>query len=751
MTLPLPDAVDDGRPKALQIETAAIEAKNSPLNELMNRRHFSAALQALKEGWAFTSQDNPQFPHYQEDLRALPVRLQELLQQRIRTGRMRGESSSEEFSGSAGLAPEANHSELVAIEGWHVSTACVHVAFVDSYATLHTRTFVDDFPLHLWLFLPPSSLDSSLPPSPSISSNSDELKDPKFSLIIHVPSDIRVELERLQLLFLMRLKDSFTDFKSSLMKFLDPDTFAPHLKETLEAHRLATNDMEEDTPPVTISGCIVLSRVEASILLPTMCSTNPSSNSNPSSSLPTDPSSSLPTDLRTMPTDLCTTTEVGGMTKDGVTHTTDPVMVTPDYFRASQDTMSLKRGVITPPPKASPTPSRTSLSEANMVSVAEPPDPLLLREAGTIISPSPSGSQSSLPNILESEGESAKINRSIAPYASTSQLSTDLGSNQLLPARSLSAVELLPLQRRQEFKRHSAATLDDAQMDHLSEEEFVLVKHPTASPFRQNTTAELPWKPVSAASPCQPTGLVMDTSSAGVNQSSENSSQCASPLLLPPPSTLSPSYSVSSMTLSNKSTSSRRLKSPAPLRTLPQFVLHAQVQHIFLLPNIKAGEISVRVSADTVGLRELGTKEYQGMKEMMNKRSAHVPPPPANTVPSIRARLEVGEQVRRLYPSDCEPQDIILIAKVEGLDLSLLLPNITIMKDFFDDEFEVLPVPLHLKVATTRAVLVEDLSHGADHVQSMAVGVEQLEVHRGRELKQGVDIFLEESVSEISR
>ena len=739
VTLPLPDAADDGRPKALQIETGAIQVKNSPLNELMNSSHFSNALEALKEGWVFASQDNPQFPHYQDDLRALPTRLQELLQQRIRTGRKRGEVSSDESSGSSttGLAPEANRSEMVAFEGWHINTTCVHVAFVDSYthkATLRTRTFVDDFPLHLWLFLPPSPLDSSLPSSPSISPHSGS-KDPDFSIIAHIPSDISVELERLQLLFLMRLKDSFSVFKSSLMKFLDPDTFAPHLKETLEAHRMASKDTEEATPPMTISGCIALSRVEVSILLPTLSTT-----STPSSNIGTSKpgSNTLLTDLQILSTDPRISTEPDVMKQDGVQdgaqHTsrqdTMPSMVTPDNRQSSQDTTSPMNGITTLPPKASPTPSRTSktsLPSSTEPSIAEPPNSTLGSETSITCSPSPS--MSSLPSILESEEDGAiKLSHSKPPYASTSQLLTGpAGSQQPLPPRSLSAAELLPLQHKP-FR-----TLSDTPMEHSSEDEFVMVKCPVVSPHSAPTSRPpaSPDKPVSPP-PSSPMLLA----------------RCTSPLG-PPSTPLSPSCSVNSVTLSNRSTSSRRYKSPAPLRTLPRFVLHAQVQHIFLLPNIKAGEISARVSVDTIRLRELSTREYQGMKEMRSRRS--VPPSPAGSTPSIKARLEVGNQVGRFYPSDCS-QDIILIAKVEGLDVSLLLPDIAIMKDFFDDELEVvLPLPMHLKVATTRAVLVEDLSHGVDHELSMSVGVEQLEVHRGRELKQGVDVFLEESALEIPK
>lgn len=755
ITLPLPDAGDDGRPKALQIETAAIHVKNSPLIELMNSSHFSDALQALKEGWVFTSQDDPQFPHYQNDLRALPTRLQELLQQRIRTGRKRGEVSSDESSGSSatGLAPEANKSEMEAIEGWHVNTACVHVAFVDSYthkATLRTRTFVDDFPLHLWLFLPPSSLDSSLPSSPSISPHSDKHKDPNFSIIAHIPSDICVELERLQLLFLMRLKDSFAVFKSSLMKFLDPNTFAPHLKETLEAHRVASDDAEEVTPPMTISGCIALSRVEASILLPTLSATStPSSNvaaSKPGSNmgiLLTD-LQTLPTeaDLQALPTEPRTATEADAVRQDSDRHITRSVpMVTSDNHQPSQANISPIDGNTTLPPEASPTSSRTSLPGSSEPSIAEPPNPTLASEASITCSPSPS--MSSLPSILESEEDGTfKLSHTKPPYASTSQLLVHTpGSNQPLPPRSLSAAELLLLQQK------PAQKLGEVPQELLNEDDFVIVKHPAMSPHSEppscppvslDKPASLD-KPVSPQ-PSSPAVLAVETQSSGRT----------SPVL-PPSSSVSPTYSINSVTLSTQSTSSRRQKSPTPLRTLPRFVLHAQVQHIFVIPNIKAGEISARVSVDSIRLRELSTREYQGMKEMMKKRSAHVPPPPAGNSPSIKARLEVGDQVGRFYPSDCS-QDIILMAKVEDLDVSLLLPNIAIMKDFFDDEFEIpLPLPMHLKVATTRAVLVEDLSHGTDHEQSMSVNVEQLEVHRGRELKQGVDVFLEESASEILR
>lgn len=702
VTLPLPGAANDGRPKALQIETAAIRAKNCSLNQLRADTHFTTALQAMKEGWLFTSEDTKQFPHYQDDFRVLPARLQELLNQEVRVGRRRGESCSEDSStSSTALAPEENSSEMVSFQGWYVTTSCVHVAFANSYthkATLRTKTFIDDFPVHMWLFLPPSSPDSSLPSSPSLPSNPSSLLDPRFSIIAHVPSEVRAELERLQLLFIMRLKDSFTSFKTSLMKFLDPDTFAPHLKETLEAHRLANKDadMEPDTPTMTISGCIILNHVEASILLPTL----------------------FTAELRQQDVscDQHSTTHTPTMTSQAAT----PTRISPDLEESISAGTTVQQPhphSPAPPLRMSPAPIRANSvsclnTEASLTPASNSPSVSLMSLTG-----SPSPSMVSLPVIVEA-GSAGVAPISMGNFASTSNL--DTRQHCTLPTRSLSAVELLPrpvLEKGDGPPPPPPQDEDCAPQSKEEEEEFVLVKYPTLSP--QN----VPMVDLEEAHSIADAGTT-------------------SPLLQPPlfsPSMHSPTPSEQSST--------KRMKSPPPLRTMPQFVLHVQLDNILALPNIKAGEIAVKLSVGTVALRELSTTEYQGMKELHKKTTS--PSPTINAVPTIKARLEVGDQVGRFYPSECAgQQDIILIAKAEGLDLSLLLPNITIMKDFFDDEYESLfPLPLHLKVATTRAVLVEDLSHSADHVQSMAVGVEQLEVHRGRELSQEADIFCSNAIS----
>lgn len=244
-----------GRPKALQVETSAITAKNRTLDTLLTNDHFSKALKGLDQGWVFDSQETGQFPHYSNDLRSLPTHLRRLLNHKPRS---RGRASTLKDSNSPSSSsygererekerenrlpcgsatnPEDRglKTEMNRTEGYHIHTSCVQIAFVDSYthqATLRTTSFVDDFPIHVWVFIPPSLLDKSLanqePASPTGpastptgGTHSDKVHDAMISFIAHAPQPIKAQLERLQLLFIMRLKDSFTEFKNSLMKFL---------------------------------------------------------------------------------------------------------------------------------------------------------------------------------------------------------------------------------------------------------------------------------------------------------------------------------------------------------------------------------------------------------------------------------------------------------------------------------------------------------------------------------------------------
>lgn len=330
-------------------------AKNRTLDTLLENDHFARALRGFKQGWVFDSQETGQFPHYSNDLRSLPTHLQRLLNQkggsRARASTLKSSSpslSSSSSSSGHGVERERENRfgsatnpedrglkmELNRTEGYHIHTSCVQLAFVDSYthqATLRTTSFVEDFPVHIWVFIPPSLLDKSLtnqepafPVTPAGGTHSAKVHDAMISFIAHAPQPIRAQLERLQLLFILRLKDSFTEFKNTLMRFLvlpkssnksamkskgereervngqldekmpemaglrhSQSSDLPHIQDvrstkvqstspgdppvrgSTPSSVLSSSSSESDVS-ATISGCVVVESIEACILLPSV-------------------------------------------------------------------------------------------------------------------------------------------------------------------------------------------------------------------------------------------------------------------------------------------------------------------------------------------------------------------------------------------------------------------------------------------------------------------------------------------------
>ena len=270
------------------METAAINVKNFSLDTLLKEETFTAAVDGVRQGWLFTREGKKEFPHFDNDLLAMPDRLKKLLNYRERLQR------TKQQGGNPVDVPF--NSELMATEGWHVHTSCVHVSFAESYtheATLYTKTFIKDFPLHLWVFLP--SEDTTTPPSPDSNQN-----EPTFSFIAHAPDVVHAELERLQLLFIMRLKDSFADFKDALKKFLtlkslelpaqkpssdelaqcqtpptreEPDKGEEERRDDVERPPSRSSNMLKDVS-ASIGGCVIMHSVVADIILPSLYTGN---------------------------------------------------------------------------------------------------------------------------------------------------------------------------------------------------------------------------------------------------------------------------------------------------------------------------------------------------------------------------------------------------------------------------------------------------------------------------------------------
>ena len=257
--------------------------------------------------------------------------------------------------------------------------------------------------------------------------------------------------------------------------------------------------------------------------------------------------------------------------------------------------------------------------------------------------------------------------------------------------------------------------------------------------------------PLSSSSTTTPSGYhtgPADTSSSSPARqlSSKSSSLSAASLLNPPKQQL---LSSSSRRSSQSSLSSRRLKVQSPPKMEPQYNLVIKVGGICALPNIQAKEISVRASVNNVKLEEVevsadsasgnnSQRQTPRHQKIAKNESTEV------VLPKVKARIILGDKVKELFPEDASNLDIVLIGKANDLDVSLLLPNALVMKDFFDDEYEAdNPVPMHLRIENTRVVLMEEAGHGPDHVKTMRIAVDRTDIHRGRRLREGVDVFLE--------
>ncbi len=249
------------------------------------------------------------------------------------------------------------------------------------------------------------------------------------------------------------------------------------------------------------------------------------------------------------------------------------------------------------------------------------------------------------------------------------------------------------------------------------------------------------------------------SSSSPARQLSKNSSLSAASLLNPLKQTAA-SHSSSSRRSSQSSLSSRRLKVQSPPKMEPLYNLIIKVGGICALPNIQAKEISVRASINDVNLKEVevfadsaGSGNNSQRQTPRHQKIQKIESTTAEVVlPKVKARIILGDKVKELFPEDASNLDIVLIGKANDLDVSLLLPNALVMKDFFDDEFEAEnPVPMHLRIENTRVVLMEEACHGPDHIKTMRIAVDRTDIHRGRRLREGVDVFLERGREVIGR
>lgn len=211
---------------------------------------------------------------------------------------------------------------------------------------------------------------------------------------------------------------------------------------------------------------------------------------------------------------------------------------------------------------------------------------------------------------------------------------------------------------------------------------------------------------------------------------------------LPPLENTQPRKPISLRRGSTSSTSSVKREKPHPLvRSEPLYILRINVRGVTVLPNIQANEISLRAGVGGVKLTELKASDHKNQTEKLRRENETN----WGETPVIRARIEVGSQVERfdLPPSviNGKEQDTVVMLSISGLTAAVLVKNAPILKDFFDDEYEVdAPVPIQIRIEDTSMVLRESLDHTPNTDSTMNVCIKLAEIHRGAKIE-GINLF----------
>ena len=217
--------LDDGRPKALQVETSEINILSAPIGNLSNDSSFNSTLKSIKTGWLFSNAHADSFPHEANvDGDIIPSFMEKLLSSGFQTLVL-----------APGDIPTCAEACLTT---WHLEVRCVCVSFVhemsESGVTHNTKPFVTDFPLNVWLF---ENLTNTK--AKNFEPANKKFK-PRFHAVVNIPSTISAAINHLELLFLMRLGDSLNNFQLMIEEIF---TFKSHDKH----HTNTVSDSEKPT------------------------------------------------------------------------------------------------------------------------------------------------------------------------------------------------------------------------------------------------------------------------------------------------------------------------------------------------------------------------------------------------------------------------------------------------------------------------------------------------------------------------
>ena len=576
--------------------------------------------------------------------------------------------------------------KLSTLECWDIATDCVIVSLVDDLthkATLYTTEFISDFPLSLWLFQP-----SKIAQILEISSSSSSSSLPMLHLLVHSSKPLKVQLEHLHFLFLMRLKDSFQTFKNRLMDLITLDSIITTQEEEAFHLRL-TEEEDELTERDNSDGRNLKGRFTAAITKISRSDRDLESKEDD------EDDEQVATDDDNKPADSPILTVGAALTKVEV-KVGLPSVLTTHRNRQTQTTP-------TPPALVNATnlsrPSQLAPSISSPSVVSEPQTTSANRTSPAL------PTSVSLPQLTGSKGSSGGKVMLVGPEG-TSYMVTAL--SQVSSEDELSGEFLM-------VNVPSPSSSSNSSVSYLSSQ-------PTATGVGSIALSDVTAKQDRSNSPEEGKEVTL-TASDLPDVATASHNRTPSP---PPPSIeVTPPPPPCPPPLSSEAT----LPNPSPSPTTPSTeilpTLFVSVGVARLVLSLSAAGIQVCAAVDGVALDELTEEDLADKKE----QSVHLVP---QECPVIKARVELGKTACRYFPSESWEPDATVFLKVAGIESSLSLKTVMALKDFFDDEVEAdLPMPIQLRIIETKFLLRDTLFSTSSCPRNLTVNIPDLFINRG--------------------
>ena len=541
-------------------------------------------------------------------------------------------------------------------------------------ATLYTTELISDFPLALWLFQPSKIAKILEVTTPTAL--------PMLHLLVHAPKPLRVQLEHLHFLFLMRLKDSFQTFKNRVMDLLSLDSIiSAQSEEAFRSHLMEDEDTE--TEGESSDGRDLKERITAAI-----AQLGRTENEE-------DDEDKTTTDGESKPADASVLT-VAAAVKRLEVKVKLPSVLTTHRNRHMKATPPPPVPVIHTPSRASPSPSATSESPSPLPSPIPTSSSLPTPALSTSISLPQLGGDRQPLRQLNSGGHSAIALSSLSHVSSQDELAEEFlmvnvpssptpssasSGAHSVPAMMPSGLESIALRT---IERRSPEQLSSSVPEEGLDATLIAQEEPdTVSPLPPQTIPPSP--PAIEVTPARPSSIA--SSSVG------------------PPSVGPPS------------------PSPKPPEVLP--VLIASVGGAKLLVSLSPAGIQVRAAVDCVAINELTEEELADKKDFMAELSPQ-------ECPVIKARVELGKKVYLYFPEEDWQPDGVVFLKVAGIRSMLSIKTAMALKDFFDDEVEAaMPMPIQLRILETHFLLRDTLFSDLSCPRNLTVNVPDLFLNRG--------------------